>query len=110
VPLLALLARVLTGPRNRRDVAAHRPGKHNRRYTDRRRRAAGPPSPSRDDDFGLLRTVALVDGLDTGMCVVGLLAGGSVRATVSTGSDGLVRVLVFPDEYTRARRMVSWVL
>jgi|tagenome__1003787_1003787.scaffolds.fasta_scaffold20891106_2 hypothetical protein len=103
-----MLSRVLTGPRNRRD-AAHRPGKHNRRYTDHRRRAAGAP-PGRDDDYGLLRTVALVDSLDTGMCVVGLLAGGSVRATVATGSDGLVRVLVFPDGYPRARRMVSWVL
>jgi hypothetical protein len=103
-----MLSRVLTGPRNRRDVAAHRPGRHNRRYTDRRRQTARPPTLS--DDYGLLRTVALVDSLDTGLCVVGLLAGGSVRSTVATGGDGLVRVLVFPDEYERARRMVSWVL
>jgi hypothetical protein len=36
------------------------------------------------DDYGLLRTLVLVDTLDT--------------------------VLVFPDEYDQARRMVSWVL
>ena len=31
-------------------------------------------------------------------------------AAVSSGMDGLVRVLVFRDGYERARRMVSWVL
>ena len=66
--------------------------------------------PAPVDDYGLLRTVALVENLDVGLSVCGLLADGSVRATVATGSDGLVRVLVFPDEYGRARRMVAWVL
>jgi hypothetical protein len=62
------------------------------------------------DDYGLLRTLALVNNLDTGQSVRALLATGQVRATVATGSDGLVRVLVFPEEYDRARRLVSWVL
>jgi hypothetical protein len=62
------------------------------------------------DDYGLLRTLVLVDTLDTGLSVRALLRGGGVRATVSTGSEGLVHVLVFPAEYDRAKRMVSWVL
>lgn len=66
--------------------------------------------PALLDDYGLLRTLALVNNLDTGQSVRALLATGQVRATVATGSDGLVRVLVFPEEYDRARRLVSWVL
>lgn len=62
------------------------------------------------DDYGLLRTVALVEDVDTGQSVRALLRAGRVRATIATGQDGLVRVLVFPDEYDRARRLVSWVL
>jgi hypothetical protein len=68
------------------------------------------PRPSVLDDYGLLRTVALVENLDAGHSVRALLASGDVRATVATGADGLVRVLVFPDEYDRARQLVSWVL
>ena len=73
--------------------------------TDRPQRGA-PAS----DDYGLLRTVALVEDLDTAYSVRALLTAGRVRSTVATGRDGLVRVLVFPDEYSRARRLVSWVL
>jgi hypothetical protein len=62
------------------------------------------------DDYGLLRTLVLVESLDTGLSVRALLTAGGVRATVGTGSEGLVHVLVFPDEYDRGRRMVSWVL
>ena len=63
-----------------------------------------------DDHYGLLRAVAIVDDLDTAQSVRALLVAGEVRATVATGRDGLVRVLVFPDEHARALRLVSWVL
>jgi hypothetical protein len=75
----------------------------------RRRRRPGS-WPGIGDDYGLLRTLALVNNLDTGQSVRALLSAGGVRATVATGGDGLVRVLVFPEEYDRARRLVSWVL
>jgi len=68
------------------------------------------PSYTALDDYGLLRTLVLVDTLDTGLSIRALLNAGGVRATVSTGTEGLVHVLVFPDEYDQARRMVSWVL
>jgi hypothetical protein len=73
-------------------------------------RATRPAPRFNLDDYGLLRAVALVESLDTGQSVRALLIAGGVRATVATGMDGLVRVLVFRDEYKRARRMVSWVL
>jgi hypothetical protein len=73
-------------------------------------RAARRVTRSSLDDYGLLRAVALVENLDTGRSVRALLIAGGVRSTVSTGMDGLVRVLVFRDDYERARRMVSWVL
>jgi hypothetical protein len=92
----------LSGSRN------GRAGQRGRRPS-RKGRRIGPPAPGLDD-YGLLRTLALVERLDTGQSVRALLSAGGVRATVATGSDGLVRVLVFPDEYDRARRMVSWVL
>ena len=66
--------------------------------------------PAVRDDYGLLRTVALVENLDTGQVLRALLSAGGVAATVSTGSDGLVHVLVFPDAYEEARRMVSQAL
>jgi hypothetical protein len=75
----------------------------------RRSRRSGRP-PAALDDFGLLRTVALVENLDTGQVLRALLTAGGVPATVSTGSDGLVHVLVFPDAYEEARRMVSQAL
>jgi len=67
-------------------------------------------TPAAVDDYGLLRSVAYVEDLDTAHSVRALLKAGRVRSTVSTGRDGLVRVLVFPGEYDRARRLVSWVL
>jgi hypothetical protein len=69
-----------------------------------------PATPPLDNDYGLLRAAALVDDVDTGQSVRALLAAARVRATVATGTDGIVRVLVFPDEYARAVRLVSWVL
>ena len=67
-------------------------------------------APSDAPDYGLLRAAAVVEDLDTGQSVRALLIAARVRATVATGPDGLVRVLVFPQEYDRARRLVSWVL
>ena len=63
-----------------------------------------------DDDYGLLRAIATVDDLETGQSIRALLTAGKVRATVATGVDGRVRVLVFTNEYARAHRLVSWVL
>ena len=68
------------------------------------------PAPPPADDFGLLRAAAVVADLDTGRSIRNMLAAARVRATVATGRDGMVRVLVFPHEYDRARRLVSWVL
>jgi hypothetical protein len=75
-------------------------------------RAARRPRPRAPigDDYGLLRTIALVGSLDTGQSVRALLDAGGIRSTLATGPDGLVRVLVFPEAYERARRMVSRVL
>jgi hypothetical protein len=68
------------------------------------------PRPVKLDDYGLLRTVVLVESFETGRSIRGLLTAGGVRATTATGTDGLTRILVFPAEYEQARRMVSWVL
>jgi hypothetical protein len=67
------------------------------------------PTPSADD-YGLLRAIAVVADLDTAHSIRALLAASRVRATVTTGRDGSARVLVFPDEYDRAHRLVGWVL
>ena len=65
------------------------------------------PAP---DDYGLLLAAAVVDDMDTAQSVRALLIAARVRATVAAGQDGRVRVLVFPAEYNRARRLVSWAL
>nr|WP_240939909.1 hypothetical protein [Planosporangium flavigriseum] len=80
------------------------------RQRARRRRARTSAKRANLDDYGLLRTVLLVDHLETGRTIRDLLGTAGVRATVATGNDGLTRVLVFPDEYDRARRMVNRVL
>jgi hypothetical protein len=58
----------------------------------------------------MLRPVASVDDLDTARSIRGMLAGAGVRATFTTGQDGRVRVLVFPQDHDRAERLVSWAL
>ncbi|MCW2642548.1 MAG: hypothetical protein JWP76_4854 [Dactylosporangium sp.] len=68
------------------------------------------PPPARLDDYGLLRTVVLVENVETGRSVRDLLTASGVRATTAKGTDGLIRVLVFPHEYEQARHMASWVL
>jgi hypothetical protein len=75
----------------------------------RHRRPRSGPAPA-DDDFGLLRSVAVVDDPDTGRSVRALLVAAGVRATVATDRAGRVHVLVFPSEHARALRLVSWVL
>jgi hypothetical protein len=94
-------ARPSARPSARRMVRPRRPTATNRRPS---------PRPTRLDDYGLLRTVVLVERLDTGRTVRDLLTAAGVRATIASGSDGLTRVLVFPHEYEEARRMISWVL
>jgi hypothetical protein len=62
--------------------------------------------PGRSDEFGLLRPVALAVDLPSGQAVRDKLMALGIRATVGTGCDGFVRVLVFDDEYDRARDAV----
>ena len=58
------------------------------------------------DEFGLLRPVALVDSLAAARVIRARLTALGIRATVGTGRDGFVRVLVFAGEYDRARDAV----
>jgi hypothetical protein len=57
-------------------------------------------------EFGLLRPVALATDLNAARSVRNRLTDLGIRATVGTGRDGLVQVLVFADEYDRARGVV----
>ena len=61
------------------------------------------PEPS---EFGLLRPVALLADLESAYPVRDRLVAYGIRATVGTGRDGFVRVLVFADEFDRARDAV----
>ncbi len=58
------------------------------------------------DEFGLLRPVALSADLAAARAVRNRLVSLGIRATVGTGRDGYARVLVFSDEYDRARDAV----
>jgi hypothetical protein len=58
------------------------------------------------DEFGLLRTVALLADLESARPICARLTVLGIRATAGTGRDGFVRVLVFADEYDRARDAV----
>lgn len=58
------------------------------------------------DEFGLLRPVALTGDMGAARAVRNRLMALGIRATVGTGRDGYVRVLVFEDEYDRARDAV----
>jgi hypothetical protein len=58
------------------------------------------------DEFGLLRPVALLADLASARMVRNRLLALGIRATVGTGDDGFVRVLVFAHEYDRARDAV----
>ncbi|MDQ7905608.1 hypothetical protein RB614_13890 [Phytohabitans sp. ZYX-F-186] len=65
------------------------------------------PAPPLADDFGLLRVAALVDRLDVAEAVRRTLHQAGIRSTLSTGLDGLIKILVFPDDALRARRVLE---
>ena len=65
-----------------------------------------PEGRTEPEEFGLLRPVALLADVPAARAVRDRLAALSIRATVGTGRDGFVRVLVFADEYDRARDAV----
>jgi hypothetical protein len=94
-PLLALAVLALIAVAA--DISALRP-----RSTVRSGRAA----PGGDEEFGLLRTVALSADLAAARAVRNRLMALGIRATVGTDSAGFARVLVFGDEYEAARDAV----
>jgi hypothetical protein len=59
-----------------------------------------------DEEFGLLRTVALSADLAAARAVRDRLMALGIRATVGTDKAGFARVLVFGDEYEDARDAV----
>jgi hypothetical protein len=65
------------------------------------------PAPRPSTDYGLLRTVSMVGDLAFAREVRDRLRHYGVRATLATGPDGMVRILVFADELDRARRLIS---
>jgi hypothetical protein len=65
-----------------------------------------PAGRSGDQEFGLLRTVALSADLASARAVRDRLLALGIRATVGTDSTGFARVLVFQDEYEDARDAV----
>ncbi|MFC0530878.1 hypothetical protein [Phytohabitans kaempferiae] len=67
----------------------------------------GISPPPLSDDFGLLRVAALVDRLEVAQAVRRTLREAGIRSTISTGLDGLIKILVFPDDAGRARRVLE---
>jgi len=59
-------------------------------------------------DYGLLRTVSLVGDLAFARDLRDRLRHNGVRATLATGRDGMVRVLVFAEEFDQARRYINF--
>ena len=66
---------------------------------------APPPTAS---DYGLLRSVSMVGDLAFAREVRDRLRANGVRATLATGPDGMVRVLVFADALDEARRLIRY--
>ncbi|GAA3277929.1 hypothetical protein GCM10020218_027400 [Dactylosporangium vinaceum] len=66
-----------------------------------------PPAPPGTPDYGLLRSVSMVGDLAFAREVRDRLRSNGVRATLATGPDGMVRILVFADELDRARRLIN---
>jgi hypothetical protein len=91
-PLLALAVLALIAV-----VADVTPRRHAVRF-------AAPPAST--EEFGLLRTVTLGADLESARAVRDRLHAFGIRATIGTDSAGFVRVLVFVDEYERARDAV----
>jgi hypothetical protein len=65
------------------------------------------PTPADPDDFGLLCAAAVTADPDTAAAVRERLQSAGIRATLATGGDGLIRVLVFERELDEARRVVG---
>ncbi|GAA0936845.1 hypothetical protein [Virgisporangium aurantiacum] len=74
--------------------------------TVRPARAGRARTAGGDEEFGLLRTVALSADLAAARAVRDRLMALGIRATVGTDSAGFARVLVFGDEYEDARDAV----
>jgi hypothetical protein len=70
--------------------------------------SAAAEEPSDPDDYGLLSVVTVADSADSAQTATTLLAEAGIRATVATGLDGRIRVLVFENDLYRARRVVGW--
>ncbi|MEV0459095.1 hypothetical protein [Catellatospora methionotrophica] len=64
------------------------------------------PSPALDD-YGLLASAAVVRTLADATLIREHLHTVGIRATLATAPDGRIRVLVFTDEVSRARRVVG---
>ena len=62
---------------------------------------------SEREDYGLLCPATVVDDPAVADVVRRLLADAGIRATQAVRSDGRVAVLVFPEEYEEARRLVG---
>jgi hypothetical protein len=58
------------------------------------------------EEFGLLRTVTLGADMESARAVRDRLHAFGIRATIGTDRAGFVRVLVFVDEYDRAKDAV----
>lgn len=65
------------------------------------------PAPPLADDFGLLRVAALVDRLEVAQALRKTLRRAGIRSTLSTGPDGGIKILVFPDDAGLARRVLE---
>lgn len=59
------------------------------------------------EDYGLLRVAGTTDSEAEAHSVAEVLARAGIRATISTGRDGRVRVLVFESMAEEARRLVD---
>lgn len=92
-PMLALMVLVLVASLVRALFTAEKPA----------------PRPLRmpREDYGLLCAAAVLDDPETASRIRSRLGEAGIRATVTTGPDGLVRVLVFEGELDRARRVVG---
>ncbi|MER7007439.1 hypothetical protein ABT297_30955 [Dactylosporangium sp. NPDC000555] len=66
-----------------------------------------PPPPPAGADYGLLCSASMVGDLAFAREVRDRLRTNGVRATLATGPDGMVRILVFADELDHARRLIS---
>jgi hypothetical protein len=63
--------------------------------------------PQAGDEYGLLCAAAVTEDSSTAESVRAMLTAAGIRATVATGRDGRIRVLVFEDELHRARRVMG---